>query len=134
MAVSCGTIFRSLNSQINEKLKRHWTRVEDQIKSKSKSQIRQTVATSSKLEACLNLNFEYKFFELIKSTLYDSSLIKSCTDMEWIMSYCVNECIQQFEMFGVGEKRLENVTFGAFGKLLKATKVTSQKTGMLAES
>lgn len=129
MAISCETTLRSLKGKINDKLKRHWKRVEAQIKSKPRSQFKQpaTVEYQSKLDASLNLNFEYKFFEIIKSTLFDCSLIASWHDLEWIMSYCLNQCIQQINLFcvncnyyankGDGNQTFGNVTYDEHDEL-----------------
>lgn len=129
MAISCETTLHSLKGKINDKLKRHWERVEAQIKSEPRSQIKQptTAEYQSKLDASLNLNFEYKFFEIIKSTLFDSSLIASWHDLEWIMSYCLNQCIQQINLFCVscsyytnksdGEQSFGNVTYDEHDEL-----------------
>ncbi len=52
----------------------------------------------AKVQSKLSLNFEYKFFREVKQHFYDDARITSESDLECVMSTCLNECIKQFNM------------------------------------
>lgn len=87
---------------IGRKIEKHLKKFEADVSSQRNATLNEhpvgKSSSSSKLVAKLSLNFDFKFFKLMKCVFYDEMLISTESDLVKIMEYCLAECIQQFRL------------------------------------
>lgn len=104
MGFTDDNVFYCHSRKINENLEKYLKKIDSEISCVTKSQpidedLPEAPPQESRPRLNLNLNFEYKFFKLLKCVFYDDTLITSETDLEIIMNYCLDKCIQQCNLF-----------------------------------
>ena len=99
MVFTTDDVFYCNNLKINENVEKYLKRIESEISCVTKSQPNDEDMPENIPSPLLNLNFEFKFFKLLKSVFNDDTLIENEADLDIIMNYCLDKCIQQCNLF-----------------------------------